>query len=236
MSKPESFVRDLVKFHTNDRNIELMKKIRILCYGDSNTFGSRPDGLALRYSDDERWAGVLQRELGPTYTVIVEGLGGRTTVWEDPIEPYRNGSDYLLPCLWSQAPLDVVVLLLGTNDLKQRFSAAAQDIANGAGRLVGMIQQSEAGRAGRSPRALLLSPALPAKLTDFKEMFNGAEAKAPKLADHYRQVAEQYGCDFLDLAPEIRSSDLDGIHLELAAHTRLGEVVAEKIISMDVKV
>ena len=120
-----------------------MEKIRILCYGDSNTFGSRPDGLGQRYTDEVRWSGVLQERLGAEFQVIVEGLPGRTTVWDDPIEPYRNGSAYLMPCLLSQAPLDVVVLLLGTNDLKQRFSATAQDIASGAGRLIGMIQQSE---------------------------------------------------------------------------------------------
>jgi lysophospholipase L1-like esterase len=212
-----------------------MGKIRVLCYGDSNTFGSRPDGLALRFSDEERWTGVLQHRLGPTYTVIVEGLGGRTTVWDDPIEPYRNGSAYLIPCLLSHAPLDLVILLLGTNDLKQRFSATAQDIANGAGRLVAMIQQSEAGRDARPPEVLLLAPAALGKLTELAEMFTGAAEKAPKLGKRFREVADFYGCEFLDLAPEIRSSDLDGIHLEMATHKQLGELVANKVMSMDVK-
>ena len=210
-----------------------MQKIRILCYGDSNTFGARPDGLAERFSDDERWAGVLQQTLGDGYQVLVEGLGGRTTVWDDPIEPYRNGSAYLTPCLWSQAPLDLVIVLLGTNDLKQRFSATAQDIANGAGRLVAMIHGSGAGRSGASPRVLLLSPALPGKLTDLAEMFNGAPEKAARMGGYFRQVAELYGCEFLDLAPFIHSSDLDGIHLDREEHTRLGQVVAEKIVRLE---
>jgi lysophospholipase L1-like esterase len=209
-----------------------MEKIRILCYGDSNTFGARPDGSGERYSDDERWAGVFQRTLGDGYRVIVEGLGGRTTVWDDPIEPYRNGSAYLIPCLLSQAPLDLVIVLLGTNDLKQRFSATAQDIANGAGRLVAMIQASGAGRNGQPPRVLLLSPARLGKLNELAEMFTGAPEKAARMGGYYQQVAELYSCDFLDLAPLIRSSDLDGIHLELAEHTRLGQVVAEKIVSL----
>jgi lysophospholipase L1-like esterase len=212
-----------------------MEKIRILCYGDSNTFGSRPDGLAQRYSDDERWAGVLQSTLGESYQVIVEGLPGRTTVWEDPIEPYRNGSAYLIPCLWSQAPLDLVIVLLGTNDLKQRFSATAQDIANGAGRLVGMIQASGAGRDGQPPRVLLLAPALPGKLNELAEMFSGAQAKAAKLGDYFKKVADLYGCDLLDLATLIHSSDLDGIHLDLQEHARLGQVVAEKVAGLELK-
>jgi lysophospholipase L1-like esterase len=212
-----------------------MEKIRILCYGDSNTFGSRPDGLDRRYNDQERWAGVLQNQLGPDYQVIVEGLPGRTTVWEDPIEPYRNGSDYLIPCLWSQAPLDLVIVMLGTNDLKQRFSATAQDIANGAGRLVGMIQASGAGRGGQPPRVLLLAPALPGKLSDLAEMFTGAADKAARLGQYFQTVADLYGCEFLDLAPLIHSSDQDGIHLELAEHTRLGQVVAEKLAGLGLK-
>jgi len=212
-----------------------MEKIRILCYGDSNTFGSRPDGLAQRYSDDERWAGVLQHQLGPAYTVIVEGLGGRTTVWDDPIEPYRNGGAYLIPCLMSHAPLDLVILLLGTNDLKQRFSATAQDIANGAGRLIGMIQQSGTGRDGLPPEVLLLAPAALGKLTELAEMFTGAAEKAPRLGKHFQEVAHLYGCEFLDLALEIRSSDLDGIHLDLASHARLGQLVADRVKSMDIQ-
>ena len=209
-----------------------MEKIRILCYGDSNTFGSQPEGLGQRYSDEVRWSGVLQERLGSEFQVFVEGLPGRTTVWDDPIEPYRNGSAYLTPCLWSQAPLDLVIVLLGTNDLKQRFSATAQDIANGAGRLVGMIQQSGAGRNGTAPRVLLLSPALPGKLTALREMFTGAEQKAPRLAAFFQQVADLYGCECLDLALHIRSSDRDGIHLEPEEHAKLGQIVADKVKSL----
>jgi len=212
-----------------------MDKIRILCYGDSNTFGSRPDGLGLRYADDERWTGVLQNNLGPDYRVIVEGLPGRTTVWDDPIEPYRNGSDYLTPCLWSHAPLDLVILLLGTNDLKHRFSATAQDIANGAGRLIEMIQLSWAGRDDQAPRVLLLSPAGLGKLSDLREMFSGAEVKASLLGRYFQEIAELSGCEFMDLAPIIRSSDLDGIHLDQAGHALLGQAVAEKVKSLRLK-
>jgi lysophospholipase L1-like esterase len=97
----------------------------ILCYGDSNTWGAVPlQSLELieRFGRSERWTGVLQRELGQAYEVIAEGCNGRTTVWEDPIEGYKNGKEYLIPCLDSHQPLDLVIIMLGTNDLKARFS------------------------------------------------------------------------------------------------------------------
>ncbi len=99
----------------------------ILCYGDSNTWGTatqpRPDG---RYAPHERWPGVLRLALGDEWLVIEEGLGGRTTVNDDPVEgAERNGRMYLLPCLGSHKPLDVVDIMLGTNDLMARFNQSA---------------------------------------------------------------------------------------------------------------
>jgi lysophospholipase L1-like esterase len=96
----------------------------ILCYGDSNTWGYIP-GTGERYASHVRWPGVLQNALGNGYVIIEEGLCGRTTVWDDPIEEYRSGKEYLIPCLKSHAPLDLVVLMLGSNDLKMRFAAPA---------------------------------------------------------------------------------------------------------------
>lgn len=93
----------------------------ILCYGDSNTYGLMPDSPD-RYPRDVRWTGILQKKLGEDYYVIEEGLSGRTTLWDDPIEEHKNGKKYLLPCLDSHKPVDLVILMLGTNDLKTRFS------------------------------------------------------------------------------------------------------------------
>ena len=94
---------------------------RILCFGDSNTWGYDP-ATGERFDEQTRWTGVLQAALGGDYTVIEEGLNGRTTVWDDPIEGHKNGHEYLVPCLETHRPLDLVVLMLGTNDLKRRFS------------------------------------------------------------------------------------------------------------------
>jgi lysophospholipase L1-like esterase len=199
----------------------------ILCYGDSNTWGYNPANGG-RYPRDERWPGVLRQELGEGYLVIEEGLNGRTTVWDDPIEGYKNGRTYLVPCLETHSPIDLVVLLLGTNDLKVRFSVSAFDIANGAGVLVDLIQKSAAGPGGKAPRVLLLAPPPVARLTDFAEMFEGAGPKSLKFSAHYRRVAQEHGCAFLDTADVVVSSDLDGIHLEASEHRKLGKAVAAR--------
>lgn len=201
---------------------------RVLCYGDSNTWGYNPHTKE-RYDDKTRWTRVLVRCLGSDYEVIEEGLNGRTTVWEDPIEGYKNGYSYLIPCLESHKPLDLVIILLGTNDLKARFSLSAADIAAGAGVLVKAVLQSMAGRAGKSPPVLLLAPPPVAQLTEFAEMFQGAEAKSLKLGAHYRSVAQEFNCAFIDTSQVIVSSPVDGIHLEAIEHAKLGEVVASKV-------
>ena len=200
----------------------------ILCYGDSNTWGYNP-ATQDRYPHDVRWTGVLQKTLGNGYKVIAEGLNGRTTVWDDPIEAYRNGKTYLIPCLDSHCPLDLVVILLGTNDLKKRFSLSAYDIARGGAVLVEVVQKSGAGPGGDAPPLLLLAPPPVGRLTAFAEMFEGAEAKSKLLGRHYRSVAEQYGCAFFDTSEVIVSSDVDGIHLDPGEHEKLGKAVAKHV-------
>lgn len=206
---------------------------RILCFGDSNTWGYDPVSQD-RYDRDVRWPGVLRQKLGAGHEVIEEGLNGRTTVWDDPIEGYKNGRDYLIPCLETHRPLDLVIILLGTNDLKKRFSLSAYDIAQGAGVLVNEVQRSAAGRAGMAPPVLLLAPPPVVRLSGFAEMFEGAGEKSQRLGGHYRQVAEQFGCAFLDAGTVIVSSDVDGIHFDPDEHRKLGEAVAAKIRGMPV--
>jgi lysophospholipase L1-like esterase len=200
----------------------------VLCYGDSNTWGYSPV-YADRYGFDVRWAGVLRQQLGSDYWVIEEGLNGRTTVWDDPYEPYRNGKTHLMPILLSHKPLDLVVLMLGTNDLKRRFSLSAYDIARGVGVLAEVILRSECGRDDGAPQVLIMCPPPVAKLTDFADMFVGAEATSRQLAPYYQQEAEELGCAFLDAGQVIVSSDRDGIHFDPDEHRKLGEAVAEKV-------
>jgi lysophospholipase L1-like esterase len=197
----------------------------ILCYGDSNTWGYEP-GTCARYPRGVRWPGVLQRELGDDCFVIEEGLNGRTTVFDDPVEGvHRNGRPYLLPCLETHKPLDLVVVMLGTNDLKTRFHVPASDIAAGAGMLVGDILRSDCGRDG-SPSVLLVAPAVTGEAAEGMEMFTGAREKSKRFAGHYRLVAEQHGVAFLNAAAHVTSSETDGIHLEPAEHEKLGVAIA----------
>jgi lysophospholipase L1-like esterase len=201
---------------------------RILCFGDSNTWGHDPVTQD-RFDAETRWPRVLGQALGRDYEVIEEGLGGRTTVWDDPIEGYKNGREYLIPCLESHRPLDLVIILLGTNDLKKRFSLSAYDIAQGVGVLVRVAQVSQSGRGGMGPPVLLLAPPPTAALTGYAEMFEGAEEKSQKFAAHYERVAKELGCAYLDTGGVIVSSPLDGIHFEGGEHRKLGKVVAEKV-------
>ena len=168
----------------------------VVCYGDSNTWGTNgADGS--RYGRWVRWPGVLQQALGEDYYVIEEGLSGRTTVWDDPIEGHKNGKTYLPPCLETHKPIDLVVLMLGTNDTKQRFSVPAFDIANSAGVLVEMILRSATGPEGSSPQVLLVAPPAMGDLDpDFALMFTGAHDKAAQFPAQFKRVADQIGCAF----------------------------------------
>ena len=134
-----------------------------------------------------------------------------------------------MPCLESQAPLDLVVLMLGTNDLKKRYSAPASDIAAGVGVLLDIIGKSAAGRAGKAPPVLLLAPPPLAKLTAYAGMLEGGSEKALQLSKLYAELAQARGCVFLDTGTIIRSSDLDGVHFEGAEHRTLGEAVAREV-------
>lgn len=202
----------------------------ILCYGDSNTWGYNP-ATEDRYPLAQRWTSALAHELGPEYQVIAEGLNGRTTVWPDPVEAeYKSGKTYLLPCLESHHPVDLVVLMLGTNDLKHRFGLSAWDIARSAGTLVEQIFLTPWGPEGMPPEVLLLAPP-PTRATGtrFGDMFAGADKTSQDLGRCYRQIAEEFGCDFLDTATVIRSSPVDGIHFDAAELPKLAAAVAVRV-------
>lgn len=201
----------------------------VLCYGDSNTWGSDPE-TGERFPEDVRWPGVLRNRLGHEYRVIEEGLPGRTTVRDDPIEgDHKNGRTYLMACLESHRPLDLITLMLGTNDLKGRFGSSTSDIAQGAASLADMMLRSGCGPDGGSPVVVLISPPAVATLTDMAQMFEGAEDKSRQFAGHYERFAEQHGCEFFDASEVIVSSDVDGIHLDAGEHGKLGEAVAARI-------
>jgi len=175
---------------------------------------------------------VLRRALGEGYWVVEEGLGGRTTVRDDPIEgAHKNGRTYLRACLESHRPIDLMTIMLGTNDLKARFAASASDIAQGAASLAETALRSGCGPNGGAPAVVLISPPAVGKLTDMAEMFEGAGEKSKGFPGHYRRFAEQSGLVFLDASEVVVSSDLDGIHLEAGEHRKLGAAVADRVRS-----
>jgi lysophospholipase L1-like esterase len=197
----------------------------IVAFGDSNTWGYEPVAVR-RYPAGVRWTGVMQTELGAEFRVIEEGLNGRTTVWDDPIEPHRCGIDYLTPCLMSHAPLDLVIIALGCNDLKKRFSLSPSDIAYGVERLVIEARALPVGPGGAAPKVLLAAPPPFAPLTDLGEIFEGGDAKSRVLGARYAAVAERQKVGFLDAGRHIRCSDRDGIHFEADQHAILGRAMA----------
>jgi lysophospholipase L1-like esterase len=197
----------------------------VLCFGDSNTYGSIPGESGARFGREVRWPGVLARELGAGWHVVEEGLPGRTTDFEDPVSPYRRGTEYLPPCLASHAPLDAVVIFLGTNDLKTRFAAAPGDIAAGIGTLAQATVSSGCGPSGQTPYVLLLG--LPRLGTGLSPEFGGAEEKSAALAGPLTERAAAAGVDVLDLADVTAYSALDGIHLDPNGHEAIGIAVAQ---------
>lgn len=196
----------------------------VLCYGDSNTYGWVP-GSGGRFPRDVRWPGVLAAELGPGWHVIEEGLGGRTTIFDDPILPGRNGRTYFEPCLLSHEPLDAVVIALGTNDLKVRFAAAAADIARGVALL--------AERAlAFTPKVLALGlPAL-GRLDERSDELAGAHEKAERMRPHLRAWSSELGFELLELHELVSFTDEDGFHLDAAGHRTIGEAVARRVAAM----
>ncbi len=167
----------------------------------------------------------MRQELGEGCYIIEEGLNGRTTVWDDPIEGYKNGKEYLTPCLETHKPIDLVILMLGTNDTKKRFSLSGYDIAAGIETLIKIIKQSGTGPGANAPNILLMAPPPLGKLTEYADMFEGGTVKSQEFGKHYKRVAEANGCDFLNTAQVIVSSDVDGVHFDLSEHKKLGQAI-----------
>lgn len=210
---------------------------RILCYGDSNTWGATP-GTGARIAEDKRWTGVCQRILGAGYRILEEGLPGRTTVYEDPCDPVMNGLSALGYTLCSQKPIDLVVLFLGTNDVKFTNAFGA---ASGIDTLLHRIVNANVYYPGScpvfcgTPKVLLIAPPLILPEID-KAMpdsrFTGLAHHSRDFSRLYRLAAEKHGAEFLDAAAIAQPSPVDCLHLDEGAHAALGAAVADKIRQM----
>ena len=210
----------------------------VLCFGDSNTHGAPPMrdfGPNPRYGRDVRWPGVLGKLLGPDWHVIEEGLGGRTTVMDDPIEgAVRNGARILPAILLSHQPLDLVVVMLGTNDVKSGFGVTPREIARGADRLLRQIASSDCGPDCATPEMLLISPAHVEEAGCLAEMYRGGAEKSRRLGPEFKVVADARKAGFLNAAEIVTPSPVDGVHWDAAEHAKLAAVVAAWINAQEI--
>ena len=205
----------------------------VLCFGDSNTHGTMPlpaQDVIDRHGPEVRWPGVMARELGSDFRVIEEGLPGRTTVHDDPIEgAHMNGLTALPMLVGSHSPLDIVVLMLGTNDLKTRFSVTAADIAAALERLVGALRVHCTAPGRTQPQILLVAPPPIQEVDWLAEKFVGGAAKSKGLGGAIGRSAERLGAAFLDAGEHIEVSPVDGLHYDAATHSTLGQVIASAV-------
>jgi lysophospholipase L1-like esterase len=210
---------------------------RVLVYGDSLTYGSVPVERVVpttRYSRDQRWTGVLGARLGPGYEIIEEGLGGRTTDVDDRLDPLRlNGATHLPAILASHLPLDLVVIMLGTNDFKWYFERQPEDIAVGVGRLIGICEASDriVGTVYPAPQVLVIAPPPLGHISNpwAARLFAGGLEKSKRYGGALRDLTSFLGARFLDAAEFLTTDGVDGIHFTRQNNAALGTAVAAAV-------
>ena len=200
----------------------------ILCFGDSNTYGYIPDGSG-RFPIDVRWTGRLQSALGDSARVIEEGLCGRTTIFPDEVRDGRRGIDMIGTLVESHHPVDLLVVMLGTNDCKSAYHATAEQITEGVHRVINRAKE----HAPESMKVLLISPIHLGKgVGDVgfdPEFDENSEHVAEKLAENYQYLAETEGYAFLNAAEYASPSATDREHLDQNGHQKLGVAIERKI-------
>ncbi len=209
--------------------------VRILCFGDSNTHGASSEGAdSGRLPADQRWTGVLQRLLGERFDVIEEGLNGRTTDVDYEDRPGCNGRPYFLPCLLSHQPLDLVVVMLGTNDVKSCFDRTPEAIADALRGYLDDIAANAADRHGGATAVVLVSPILIDDSASLWQEVTAANydatgvARSRELGRAIRRVAQERGVGYADAA-SVAHAGHDGLHLTPDSHERLADLVAATV-------
>ncbi len=206
---------------------------RILCYGDSNTWGWVPASMGKeRFSVDKRWPGILQKLLGTDYEIIEEGLGGRTTMFNDPRPefPERNGLAMLPIILETHLPLDLVILMLGTTDTKEMMNLSEQEIGLGMSNLVKAVKNSKLLNNQKTPAVFVVVPPVVKEDADFAaKLFKGGTAKGMALANIYQQVADNEKVYYLNPLNMIEVNINEGVHLDENNHLILAELIYQKI-------
>lgn len=201
----------------------------ILCYGDSLTWGSDPAGGG-RHPRDSRWPCVLAEALGGQAEVIADGLRGRTTGYDEHLADCdRNGVRILPTVLYTHAPLDLVIFMLGSNDMKPHIAGTALAAMQGMRRLVELVRINALRDGGREPPAVLIvaPPALCATdNSEYAAMFAGGVEQSQMLASRYRDLADEQGVDFFDAGSVAATSPIDGVHLDAENTRAIGRALA----------
>ena len=205
----------------------------LLAFGDSNTWGALPvdhPTRRFRYGPNTRWTGIARAVLGPDWSLIEEGLPGRTTRFEDPVMGrHMDGSLGLPIALQSHGPIDVMTLMLGTNDFKTRFNVSAEEIAASVGGLVDFCLSGEMQDRHQGFKVLLICPPPIFEIGLLSDQFVGGAEKSQSLAKHISAIAADRGVGFLDAGAHIQSSQIDGIHFAEDAHQTLGRIIANSV-------
>ena len=205
--------------------------MNILCFGDSNTWGYKPDKTG-RFDEKTRWTGLLQQKLGPEYHIIEEGLCGRTTVFQDELRESRRGLDMIGVTVDTHNPLDLVIIMLGTNDCKNRYGASASIIAKGLDQGI----RKACLNASQHFDLLVISPihlGHGVGEPDFDLEFDEkSESVSRNLANEYRKVALQNHAAFLNAADYALPSVTDREHLDENGHAALADAIYDKIIAL----
>lgn len=214
---------------------EGMKIKTVLCYGDSNTYGADPNDAYGRHPWPIRWPGRLQALLGPGYHVVEEGMSGRTTVFDDPLEPERNGSADLAGALMTHSPVDIVILALGINDCKTHFHATPIVIAKGVERLCRIIKTGGGHRQKHPPLVVIVSPVHALEGVERSYVMFGPESVqlSQQLAPYFREIAEKQKALFLDAETVAHASPADCLHMDRESHLALAEALAKIIKSLN---
>ena len=200
---------------------------RILCFGDSNTYGYAPDGQ--RYEADSIWPGIMGKLLGDRFEVIADGKNGRTIAFDDPYIEGCNGMLDIEASLEANAPLDLVVLMLGTNDLKKYFDATPAQIAQNLKTMCELIQQKT------DAKILIASPMLLGDEIEFSPTLSLEFGRAQidysfDFAPQFSKVAQEVGAGFIDLAVVAVSSGADCLHLMPEEHQQIGAAMKDKVM------
>lgn len=202
---------------------------QVLVFGDSLTWGFDPSTWT-RFEHKYRWTTVLQEELGTDFNIVPEGLSGRTTCWDLPYLPDRNGSKFLPMILESHEPLDLVIIMLGINDLIKMLGKNSDDSAWGLFSLLRIIIMSASGPKGATPEMLVICPPAIGKLSGMMKLsYGGNEEESMKLAEKYKTACDSLNCNFLDSNTFIRADETDGVHISKETSGILGRRVAEKV-------